>query len=193
MKPNPDEEGELCPTLTEALDGERHRHESCGVEVKGADIEVLPAEGTEEEIANSPEIDPENGLLCHGTPLAAALRDVGDALEEIQETKRRQRIVVITDGGAGCEGLSHPPLDVVVANELAAKGIEIHVIGFGDDNVEARVSTLNDLACAGRTAPNPKDNCITDENGFIRAKEGISEYLFLEAESKNSDRSIDNA
>jgi hypothetical protein len=147
--------------------------------------EVLVAPQLSAGAKMSPFLDPAKTKICTSTPTGDALILGADTLLKAKEAGRDQYLVLVTDGADWDFSCPTPnPLDVTTAN--AAKGIKTYVVGFSAtaDLGPSGVGTafLNDMACAGGTAPEPAKNCKSDGKGgqvAVDAKAGP--VLFLQA------------
>jgi hypothetical protein len=130
-------------------------------------------------------LDPAKTKICTSTPTGDALLLGADTLTKAKVAGRDQYLVLVTDGADWDFSCPTPnPLDVTSAN--AAKGIKTFIVGFSAtaDLGPSGVGTafLNDMACAGGTAPDPTKNCKSDGKGgqvAVDAKSGP--VLFLQA------------
>ncbi|MCS6800189.1 MAG: VWA domain-containing protein, partial [Myxococcota bacterium] len=164
--------GRVCVTLSERIAGRTATNPPC----EQGEIVVPPALDTGDAIAAA--IDPETTLLCNTTPIGAALIAARAELERIRVPGRPQYVLLVTDG-QNSEGCPRP---LPEAQRLAAEGIRTFVVGFdtlggGDDGID--VGELNDLACAGRTAPDFPAPCTADTSGNYRATDRRGPPLFL--------------
>jgi hypothetical protein len=130
-------------------------------------------------------LDPAKTKICSSTPTGQALILGADTLSSMKEVGRDQYLVLVTDGADWDFSCPTPnPLDVTTAN--ATKGIKTFIVGFSAtaDLGPSGVGTafLNDMACAGGTAPDATKNCKSDGKGgqvAMDAKGGP--ILFLQA------------
>jgi hypothetical protein len=115
--------------------------------------------------------------LLAGTPIGEPLAVAKKALASIEVTGRKQFVLLITDGGETCK--TAPGLPAVQA--LAKAGVKTFVVGFG---AAVNVAELNDLACAGLTAPALKTSCVQTSAGW--EWNGTTPNLFHQAQDASS-------
>lgn len=165
--------GDACVTLSQRIDGTTATNPRC----EEGEVVVAPDIGTADAIAGA--IDPETTLLCRSTPVGAGLVTAADEMADIAVADRAQFVVLITDGQDTCDDAL--PLSTV--QSLAASGVNTYVIGFdasaGGSGIDA--GALNDLACAGRTAPDFPTPCADDGAGNYTALDRGGPALFLQA------------
>lgn len=163
-----------CETLTNLIGGTASTNTSC----EAGEVLVSPATGTGMTISNI--LDPETMRLCVSTPIALALDTAKTELASIAKSGVAQYVLLVTDGGETCKG------DVVgVTQQLAAAGIKTYVIGFGSlDAGAAGVNTklLDNVACAGETAPAFPGPCTKGDAGGYTATSTSGPPLFFLAE-----------
>ena len=175
-----------CMTLSQLLSGMPSTNKQC----QPAEVPVPPAPGTGTTITNL--LAPETLRLCVSTPIALAL---GTARAELQSIAHgvAQYVLLVTDGGETCKG------DVVgVAQQLAAAGIKTFVVGFGGVTGTGGVNVplLDNVACAGETAPGFPAPCTKGAGGytatsttgaplFYSAQDGASLQTALQAITKS--------
>jgi hypothetical protein len=132
-----------CSTLSQLLSGMASTNKSC----QPAEIVFPPAPGNGAAITSF--LDP----LTAQTELAA-----------VQKSGVAQYVLLVTDGGETCKG------DVTAAAQaLAAKGIKTFVVGFGGldaGSAGVNVPLLDNVACAGETAPNFPAGCTKGAGGY---------------------------
>jgi hypothetical protein len=147
-----------CSTLSQLLNGMASTNKSC----QPAEIVFPPAPGNGAAITTF--LDPLTVRLCVSTPIALALGTAQTELAAVQKSGIAQYILLVTDGGETCKG------DVTAAAQaLAAKGIKTFVVGFGGldaGSAGVNVPLLDDVACAGETAPNFPTGCTKGANGY---------------------------
>jgi von Willebrand factor type A domain len=147
-----------CSTLSQLLNGMASTNKSC----QPAEIVFPPAPGNGAAITTF--LDPLTVRLCVSTPIALALGTAQTELASVQKSGVAQYILLVTDGGETCHG------DVTgAAQTLAAKGIKTFVVGFGGLDAGAsgvNVPLLDDVACAGETAPGFPAGCTKGANGY---------------------------
>lgn len=165
--------GDVCVTLSERIDGTTATNPAC----EEGEILVPPDLATGDAIAAA--IDPETTLLCRSTPIGAGLVTAAGELARLAVPDRAQFVALITDGQDTCDDA----LPLAQAQALARAGVHTYAIGFdasaGGDGIDA--PTLNDLACAGRTAPDFPTPCTDDGAGNFTATDPTGPTLFLEA------------
>lgn len=111
--------------------------------------------------------------LVGGTPMGAPLTVARTTLAGLKTAARKQFVLLISDGGETCA--SNKALPAVQA--LAKDGVKTFVVGFG---AGVNVTMLNNLACAGLTAPNLKTSCTQTPDGWTW--NGTSTSLFHQAQ-----------
>ncbi len=115
--------------------------------------------------------------LLTGTPLGGPLEVARAHLAKTKEASRKQFVLLVTDGGETCPSAAALP----VVQRLAAEGVQTFVVGFGGAVNEAE---LDNLACAGGTAPNPATNCKSTPSGLVWVGSGPD--LFFSAQDEKS-------
>lgn len=115
--------------------------------------------------------------LLTGTPLGGPLEVARAHLSRTKEVGRKQFVLLVTDGGETCPSAAALP----VVQRLAAEGVQTFVVGFGGAVNEAE---LNNLACAGGTAPSPATNCKSTPSGLVWS--GTGPDLFFSAQDEKS-------
>ncbi len=147
-----------CSTLSQLLNGMSATNKSC----QPGEIVFPPAPGNGAAITTF--LDPLTVRLCVSTPIALALGTAQTELASVQKSGIAQYILLVTDGGETCHG------DVKgAAQTLASKGIKTFVVGFGGLDAGAsgvNVPLLDDVACAGETAPGFPAGCTKGANGY---------------------------
>lgn len=147
-----------CSTLSQLLGGTASTNKSC----QPAEIPIPPGPGNGMAITNL--LDPFTLRLCVSTPIALALGTAQAELQSIRKSGVAQYILLVTDGGETCKG------DVTsVAQALAGEGIKTFVVGFGGvdaGSAGVNVPLLDDVACAGETAPGFPAGCTKGANGY---------------------------
>lgn len=98
--------------------------------------------------------------LVGGTPIGAPIDVARMHLSSVKTSSRKQFALLVTDGGETCATAKGLP----AVQELAKAGVSTFVIGFGSG---VRIPELNNLACAGGTAPDPAKNCKTSATGGL--------------------------
>lgn len=122
--------------------------------------------------------------LLPGTPLGAPLDLARKHLASTKAPGRKQFVLLVTDGGETCSTAKALP----VVQDLAKDGVKTYVVGFG---AAVNVKELNDLACAGLTAPSHKTSCVSTTTGF--EWNGTSTNLFFQAQDGASLKKALNA
>lgn len=115
--------------------------------------------------------------LLTGTPLGGPLEVARAHLAKTREASRKQFVLLVTDGGETCASAAALP----VVQRLAAEGVQTFVVGFGGAVNEAE---LDNLACAGGTAPSPATNCKSTPSGLVWV--GTGPDLFFSAQDERS-------
>lgn len=159
-----------CVTLSERINGTTATNTQC----EGGEIAVSPGLQTSTMIANA--IDPDTTRLCRSTPIGAGLGTAMSHLTSITDPIREQYAVLLTDGQDTCD----ESLSLSNAQGLAAAGIKLYVIGFDGSGSGVDNEHLNDLACAGQTAPGFPTPCTDDGSGnFTATSPGGAPLYFL--------------
>lgn len=115
--------------------------------------------------------------LLPGTPIGAPIALAQKTLASIKVTGRKQFVLLLTDGGETCKSAAGLP----AVQALAKDGVKTFVVGFGGA-VDA--AELNDLACAGMTAPGQKTSCVQSSAGW--AWNGTTPNLYYQAQDATS-------
>ena len=170
-----DRGGDVCVTLSQRISGITATNVQC----EEGEVPVAPDIQTGNAIAGA--IDHETTRLCRSTPIGAGLGTAIDALAAIQDPIRDQYAVLLTDGQDTCD----EPLSLANAQALGGAGVGLYVIGFDGSGNGVDNGHLNDLACAGRTAPNFASACMEDGNGGYIAVERDGPALYLLASDAN--------
>jgi hypothetical protein len=145
-----------------------------------AELLVSPVLGAASEIDNA--IDRDLTGLCSYTPIGAGFTSAQEGLAAIREPIRDQYVLLITDGADTCDFReTYPTKSLAAADALRADGVKIFVVGFDGTGDGVDVAQLNNLACAGGSAPNPDTNCVVS-NGVSRAVAPYGTRLFLLAD-----------
>lgn len=151
-----------CQTLAGLLSGMHSTNASC---VPG-EVLVAPAVGTGTAIANI--LDPETMRLCVSTPIALALDTAKSELASAAVGGVAQYVLLVTDGGETCKG------DVVgITQTLANAGVKTFVVGFGAADAGSsgvNKPLLDDVACAGMTAPGFPAPCTKGAKGYTATR-----------------------
>ncbi|MCU0665079.1 MAG: VWA domain-containing protein, partial [Myxococcota bacterium] len=88
-------------------------------------------------------------------------------------------VLILTDGRDTCE----TPDPVERVQTLAAAGVSTFVVGFDGSGKGIDASTLNNMACAGKTAPDFASSCADSGGGAYVAADPEGAPLFLPATS----------
>ncbi len=167
-----------CITLVERIqDTVQATNPSC------SDGEILHAPSLGASGAITTALDPLTTKICLSTPTGAGLLTASTQLAAIQEPDREQYIMLVTDG-ADWDQSCPTPDPVAVTQELAAQGIKTFVLGFSatGDIQPGGVGApfLNDMACAGMTAPDFAQSCQMGATGYV-AVDPMGPTLYLQA------------
>jgi hypothetical protein len=162
-----------CVTLSQRIQGTTASNTGCQ---EGA-VDVSPDLNTATAIDNA--MDPETTRLCTSTPIGAGLGTAISELSLIADPIRDQYAILLTDGQDTCD----EDLSLYNAQMLGAAGVGLYVIGFDGSGNGVDHGHLNDLACAGRTAPDPATNCMTDGMGGFIATDRSGPTLYLLADT----------
>lgn len=166
-----DRGGDLCVTLEQRINDITATNVQC----EGGELLVPPDLGTAGVIANA--IDPYTTRLCRSTPIGAGLGTALTELAAIQDPIRDQYVTLLTDGQDTCD----EALSLANAQALAAAGINVYVIGFDASGTGVDRGHLNDLACAGKTAPDFATNCMDAGGGNYVATNRDGPTLYFDA------------
>lgn len=148
---------------------------------QAAEMSVSPALGTASAIGDAISIM-DTGL-CLYTPIGSGLSVARAELAAIAEPGRDQYATLVTDGHDNCDGVAGYTTDSLSsADGLAADGVVLHVIGFDGSGEGINVAHLNDLACAGMSAPDHASNCVDTGTGYRAVASPVPDRLFLLAE-----------
>jgi len=159
-----------CVTLTERIDGTTASNVIC----EAGEVLVSPDVGTSGAIDSA--MDAETTLLCRSTPIGEGLDTALAHLAGIQDPIRSQFVLLVTDGGETCND------PVWRVQDLAAAGVSTFVVGFDGSGAGVDPEVLNNMACAGLTAPDPAQNCVDQGGGAYVAADPAGATLFLTAE-----------
>jgi len=168
-----------CQTLMKLLGGTASTNTSC----EAGEILVAPAGGTGATITSL--LDPEAVALCNTTPIKRALETAGSELASSAKSGVAQYVLLVTDGGETCASSAAV---VTTAQGLAAAGVKTFVVGFGATEAGSagvNVHLLDDLACAGMTAPGFPAPCVKGAAGYT-AKSTSGAPIFSLAEDGTS-------
>ncbi len=165
-----------CVTLKQRINNITATNPAC----QKGEVLVQPALNNGPAIANA--IDPETTRLCTSTPIGKGIQTAATALSAIQNPVRKQYAVLITDGQDTCD----KALVLSATQALAKQGVDMYAIGFDASSGNGvDKSQLNNLACAGHTAPNFPAPCTADAQGNYTAKDPTGPDLFLAAGDAN--------
>lgn len=167
-----------CVTLAQKVAGANATNSSCAT----GEILVSPALSTGATIASI--LDPATTPICNSTPTGQGLIEGANHLATLTEKGRDQHILLVTDG-ADWDKTCPTPDPIAVTEANATKGIKTWVLGFSSDGSLAPggvgVPFLNDMACAGRTAPDFAKNCKAVGSGYRAVDASAGPRLFLQA------------
>jgi hypothetical protein len=171
-----------CITLTERVtDSVSASNPSC----ETAEILVSPAIGTGTRIGDA--LDPATTKICRSTPTGDGLIAGAAHLAGMTESGRSQYILLVTDG-ADWDQSCPTPDPLTITRDNAQKGIKTFVLGFSSDGTLSPggvgVPFLNNMACAGQTAPDFATNCTLDPatNGYVAVDATNGPRLFFQAD-----------
>jgi len=132
--------------------------ESNDLACQHGEVKVTPMEMNAAAIDGA--IDRDTTGLCSFTPIGAGLAAAKDELTSIADAETEQYAILITDGADTCDGDAGYTTDsLATADAMAAAGIDLYVVGFDGTGEDLEPAHLNDLACAGHTAPDFATNC----------------------------------
>jgi hypothetical protein len=163
--------GGACVTLSERISGTTATNTNC----EEGEVPVTPGVGTSGDIDAA--MDPETTRLCRSTPIGAGLDTALTHLSSVQDPIRDQYLLLVTDGQDTCS--TPDPVERVQA--LAAAGVSSFVVGFDASGTGVDPVTLNNMACAGLTAPDFATNCQDQGGGAYVAVDPGGTTLFLSA------------
>lgn len=125
--------------------------------------------------------------LCSYTPIGAGLAAAHGELMAVADPDYQQAAVLITDGADTCDGAEGYTTDsLATADAMAAAGIKLYVLGFSGSGEDFDPDHLNNLACAGGTAPNFDANCQLVGGGYRVVAAPNPERLFYVASELDS-------
>ncbi|MFH2007747.1 MAG: vWA domain-containing protein [bacterium] len=162
--------GGACVTLTQRIAGTTATNPSC----QEGEVLVLPAVGSGGDIANA--VDPETTLLCTSTPIGGGLDTALTTLSGVQDPLRGQYVLLVTDGQDTCA----TPDSLERVQALAEAGVHSFIVGFDASGTGVDPVLLNNMACAGRTAPDFQQSCTDPGTGYV-AVDPNGATLFLSA------------
>lgn len=129
--------------------------------------EVLVSPGAMNGAAVGAALDRDTTGLCSFTPIGAGLSAAHADLNAVARPEYQQAAVLITDGSDNCDGKEgYDSGSLESADAMAATGISVYVLGFSGSGDDFNPAHLNDLACAGRTAPSFTSNCQFVDGGY---------------------------
>lgn len=141
--------------------------------------EVLVSPSPMNGAAMEDAIDRDTTGLCSFTPIGAGLSAAYGELMAIADPEYQQAAVLITDGADTCDGDDGYTTDsLATADAMAAAGINTYVLGFSGSGEDFDPVHLNNLACAGRTAPDFDTNCQLVGDGYRAVAQPNPERLF---------------
>lgn len=164
--------GGVCVTLAQKLSGTNATNPSC----EAGQVVVSPTLSAGPAVATA--IDPETTLLCISTPIGAALGTAQHKLAAIREPDRDQYVLFVGDGQDTC----NQPLVLTNTDALAADDVKTFVVAFDASGTGIDNGLLNDMACAGGTAPGFPAPCSLDASGHYRATDRSGPPLYLVAD-----------
>ena len=130
-----------------------------------AEVLVQPALHSASAIDGA--IDVDNTGLCGWTPTGAGISAASDSLSQVADPSRPQAVLLITDGADTCDDhAGYTSQSLPAADALAAAGMTLYVVGFDGSGQGIDPAELNDLACAGKSAPDFKNNCAMTASGY---------------------------
>jgi hypothetical protein len=126
-------------------------------------------------------LDHETTRLCDTTPVGHAIESAVPILEAVADPEREQFVVLVTDGNETCDST---PVGAIQL--LAAAGVRVHAVGFGDILQTPGHGRLNRMACAGRTALGFPAPCVADDDGNYDAADPEGDAVYLAAEDADA-------
>jgi len=165
--------GDVCVTLAERVSGTEATNPDC----QAGEIVTEPADATGAAIAGA--LDPDTTLLCNTTPIGAGLETAGEELARVREPDREQFVLFVGDGQDTCNDAAV----IDAAQALARDGVRTYVVSFDGSSDGIDGATLNDMACAGRTAAGFPAPCTADASGDYVAANPAGPALYLQAEN----------
>jgi hypothetical protein len=172
-----------CITLTERIqDTKQATNPFC----EDGEVLLPPALGATPAISGA--LDPLTTKICVSTPTGAGLLTAQTELSQIKKAGRDQYIMLVTDG-ADWDQSCPTPDPVTVTQQLAAQGVKTFVLGFSatGDIMPNGIGApfLNNMACAGLTAPNFSTNCMMGTGGYV-AVDPSGPTLYFQASDANA-------
>lgn len=148
-----------------------------------AEVLVQPALHTASAIDTA--IDVDNTGLCGWTPTGAGISAAADSLMQVADPSRPQGVLLITDGADTCDDHDgYTTLSLPAADALAAAGMTLYVVGFDGSGEGIDPAELNDLACAGHSAPGFDKNCTMTAAGYRAVASPSPARLFFLADDQ---------
>jgi hypothetical protein len=126
-------------------------------------------------------LDHETTRLCHSTPIGHAVQSAVPVLAAVADPDREQFVVLVSDGNESCDS---DPVEAIHA--LAATGVRVYAVGFGDILDTPGHAYLNQMACAGRTAVGFPAPCVADGDGNYDAADPDGDAVYLAAEDADA-------
>ncbi len=163
--------GNVCVTLAERIAGTTATNTQC------EEGEILVSPDVNTAAAIDAALDPETTRLCRSTPIGAGLQTALDGLAALQNPIRDQYAMIVTDGQDTCS----TPDPVTKVQELAAAGVNTYVLGFDASGTGVDPEMLNNMACAGMTAPSHSTNCTQQGSGWVAVDPTNGPQLYLSA------------
>jgi len=167
--------GNVCVTLAQQLMGMSATNPHC----QGGEVIVAPSNAAGTTIDTA--LDPETTLLCVSTPIGPAIDTAKTELARVHDPIRSQYALLLSDGNDTCGNEA-----IATAQGLLAQGVRTYVVAFDGSGRGIDAATLNDLACAGGTAPGFPAPCTDAGAGKWYATTRDGPTLFLVAEDGDS-------
>lgn len=153
-----------CVTLAEKINGSMGTNTAC----EDGEIVVPPGLDTGAQIASI--LDPATTRICFSTPTGQGLLTASNWLSAHTVAGRGQYVILVTDG-ADWDQSCPTPDPIQVTQQLAAAGIKTFIVGFSAEGAlmpgGVGAGFLNDMACAGQTAPSFPDPCTMNGDGWV--------------------------
>lgn len=129
--------------------------------------EVLVSPSSMNGAAMNAALDRDTTGLCSFTPIGAGLAAAHADLDAVAMPEFQQAAILITDGADNCDGdTGYSTNSLESADAMAEAGISVYVLGFSGSGEDFNPTHLNNLACAGRTAPDFDTNCKLVGGGY---------------------------
>lgn len=160
-----------CITLSQKLSGMKPSNPQC----EGGEVVVTPALSS--AVSIDAALDPDTTRLCTSTPIGAGLETAHAELAAIRDPSRDQYVLFVGDGDDTCNNA----LALTNTDALAADGVKTFVVAFDASGNGIDAGLLNDMACAGQTAPNFPAGCTASATGGYRATNRTGTRLFMTA------------